>query len=62
MITKIYAREEARYAETNFIEILETTDYMSKTIDVWERLNFSFDAVSIGFVVSETQAALIANY
>ena len=43
-------------------EILETTDYMSKTIDVWERLNFSFDAVSIGFVVSETQAELIANY
>ena len=43
-------------------EILDTTDYMKKTIDVWEQLNFSFDAVSIGFVVSASQAELIANY
>ena len=43
-------------------EILETTDYMKKTIDVWERLGFTFDAASIGFVVSEAQAKLIADY
>ena len=43
-------------------EILETTDYMRKTIDVWEELGFCFDAAAVGFVVSEMQAKLIADY
>ena len=43
-------------------EILETTHYMKQTIDVWEELGFTFDAAAVGFVVSESQAALIADY
>ena len=43
-------------------EILETTDYMEHTIQVWEKLGFSFDAVSTGFIVSEEQAKLIAEF
>lgn len=43
-------------------EILETTDYMSNTIKVWEELGFSFDAVSAGFLVSGRQAKLVADF
>lgn len=43
-------------------EILETTDYMKKTLKVWEELNFSFDAVCTGFIVSEEQGKLICGY
>lgn len=43
-------------------DILETTDYMERTIRVWDELGFSFDAVSVGFIVSARQAALAAEY
>lgn len=43
-------------------DILETTDYMSNAIAVWEELGFTFDAVSTGFIVSERQARLVADY
>lgn len=43
-------------------DILETTDYLSNTIKVWDELGFSFDAVSTGFIVSERQAQLVADY
>lgn len=43
-------------------EILETTDYMKKSLAVWKELNFSFDAISTGFIVSGEQAELIASY
>ena len=43
-------------------EILETTEYMEKTLSVWNELGFSFDAVSTGFIVSEKQARLIGGY
>lgn len=43
-------------------DILETTDYLSNTIRVWDELGFSFDAVSTGFIVSERQAQLVADY
>ncbi len=43
-------------------EILDTSDYMKKCIDVWDQLNFSFDAISTGFIVSEEQVKLIINY
>lgn len=42
--------------------ILETTDYMAETIQVWEELGFSFDAVSTGFMVSERQEKLIEGF
>lgn len=43
-------------------DILETTDYMRKTIKIWDELGFSFDAVATGFVVSEEQAEMIGNF
>lgn len=43
-------------------DILDTTDYMTNTISVWKELGFKFDAISTGFIVSEAQAKLIAEY
>lgn len=43
-------------------DILETTDYMINTIGVWQELGFSFDAVSTGFIVSEKQAKIVAEF
>jgi len=42
-------------------EIVEMTDYMRKTLQVWKNLGFSFEAISTGFIVSEEQAALVAD-
>lgn len=42
--------------------ILETTDYMKESIAVWDALGFDFDAVSTGFLVSEEQTGLVAEY
>lgn len=43
-------------------EILDTTEYMKNTIEVWDELGFSFDAISTGFIVSEKQTELIVDY
>lgn len=43
-------------------DILETTDYMKNTIGVWKELGFDFDAVSTGFIVSEVQAKIVADF
>lgn len=43
-------------------DILETTGYIRNTIGVWKELGFCFDAVSTGFIVSELQAGVIAEY
>lgn len=43
-------------------EILDTTEYMRNTIGVWKSLGFTFDAIATGFIVSPSQAAMIANY
>lgn len=43
-------------------DILETTAYMKNTLRVWEDLGFSFDAVATGFIVSEEQVRLVAEY
>lgn len=43
-------------------DILETTDYMRNTIQVWKELGFRFDAVSTGFIVSDVQAKMIAGF
>lgn len=42
--------------------ILDTTEYMVNTMRVWEELGFHFDAVSTGFLASEQQAKLLAEY
>ncbi len=43
-------------------DILETTDYIRNTIQVWKELGFRFDAVSTGFIVSDVQAKMIADF
>ena len=41
--------------------VLELTDYMRATLEVWRKLGFSFEAVSTGMIFSEEQAALVAE-
>lgn len=43
-------------------DILETTDYMKNTISVWKELDFSFDSISTGFIVSQEQVKLVSDY
>ena len=42
--------------------IMETTDYMAGVFPVWKELGFHFDAIATGFIVSERQARLVADY
>ncbi|MGF6375478.1 pyridoxine kinase [Clostridiales Family XIII bacterium PM5-7] len=42
--------------------ILDTTEYMKKTISVWKELGFSFDVISTGFIVSDEQARLVVEF
>ena len=42
-------------------EILDTTEYMEKTIEVWKDLGFHFDAISTGFIINEKQVELITS-
>lgn len=43
-------------------EILDTTDYMEKTLAIWEELGFSFDCIATGFILSSKQVELILSY
>lgn len=43
-------------------EILDTTEYMKKTLKVWDNLGFSFDAICTGFITSAGQAELVYEY
>ncbi len=43
-------------------DILETTDYMKNSMRIWDELGFSFDAVSTGFLISEEQTRIVADY
>lgn len=43
-------------------EILETTDYLNKTLAIFEKLNFTFDVICIGFIASKRQTELIYQY
>ena len=42
-------------------ELIELTDYMRKTLQVWKNLGFTFEAVSTGMIFSEEQAALVSE-
>lgn len=42
--------------------ILETTDYITGVFPVWKELGFSFDAIATGFIASERQAGIVAEY
>lgn len=43
-------------------DIVETTDYMKNTIEIWNQLQFSFDAISTGFILSHEQMKLILDF
>lgn len=42
--------------------ILDTTEHMEKSIDVWNELGFSFDAVCTGFILTEKQVKIVLDY
>mgnify|MGYP002519770875 CR=1 FL=1 len=35
--------------------ILDTSDYMNKTVDIWNELGFKFDCISTGFMINSKQ-------
>jgi pyridoxine kinase len=41
---------------------LDTTEYMRKTLPIWKRLGFHFDAICTGLMFSEEQAHLVARF
>lgn len=43
-------------------DILDTTEYMKNTLNVWEQLGFTFDAISTGFIVSQEQTEIITQF
>lgn len=40
-------------------DILDTTDYMDKTVDIWHDLGFRFDCISTGFMVNPRQIDIV---
>ncbi len=40
-------------------DILDTTEYMDKTVDIWHELGFRFDCISTGFMVNPKQVDII---
>lgn len=48
--------------ELGKFSILDTTEHLRQTIGVYDQLQFRFDAISTGFIVSEQQAKLISDY
>ena len=43
-------------------DILDTTQYMKNTLGVWKELDFRFDAISTGFIVSQEQTQMITDF
>ena len=42
--------------------ILDTTDYMRQTIQVWKELDFQFDCITTGFLASAAQVGIIRDF
>ena len=42
--------------------IQDTTEYVKAALPIWDELGFTFDAVSTGFIVSEEEARVIAEF
>ncbi len=42
--------------------ILESTDYIVEALEKWNELGFRFDAITTGFMASERQAQMVAQY
>ena len=41
---------------------LDTTEYMRRTLPIWRRLGFRFDAICTGLMFSEEQSRLVAQF
>lgn len=42
--------------------VLDTTDYMGQTIQVWKKLGFQFDCITTGFLASAAQVDLLQEF
>ena len=42
--------------------ILDTTDYMRKSIQVWQEMGFTFDCITTGFLASPEQVDIIQEF
>ena len=42
--------------------VMDTTDYMRRSIDIWEEQGFSVDAVCTGYLVSKEQTQMVKDY
>ncbi len=42
--------------------VMDTTDYMRQSIEIWEEQGFNVDAVCTGYLVSEEQTRLVTDY
>ena len=42
--------------------VLDTTDYMRQTIQVWRELGFQFDCITTGFLNSADQVELLRDF
>lgn len=42
-------------------DILDTSDYMEKSVDIWRELGFQFDCISTGFMVNPKQIKIVEN-
>lgn len=42
--------------------LLDTTEYMKKTVKVWDELDFSFAAVSVGYIASKEQGSFVREF
>lgn len=40
-------------------DILDTSDYMNKTVDIWNELGFKFDCISTGFMINSKQIEIV---
>lgn len=40
-------------------EILDTSDYMNHTVDIWKELGFTFDCIATGFMVNKKQVKIV---
>ena len=40
-------------------DILDTTDYMEKTVGIWQELGFRFDCIATGFMVNPKQLDIV---
>lgn len=43
-------------------DILDTTQYMKNTLGVWKELDFRFDTISTGFIVSQEQTQMVTDF